>query len=97
MSGSSSFPQPPTRMGLLAGWGDYPFVVRDALREQGVDVIGVGIRGHVEPGLEKNCQAYRELAIGRLGAALHETTRRDRCHDGRQGAQGDVVSPWCMD
>lgn len=70
MSGSSSFSQPPARMGLLAGWGDYPFVVRDTLREQGIDVIGVGIRGHVEPGLEKNCQAYRELAIGRLGAAI---------------------------
>ena len=70
MAGSSPSPQLPARMGLLAGWGDYPFVVRDALCQQGVEVIGVGIRGHVQPGLEKNCRAYRELAIGRLGAAI---------------------------
>ena len=70
MTRSSASPQHPARLGLLAGWGDYPFVVIDALRAQGIEVIGVGIRGHVNPGLETHCQAYRELAIGRLGAAI---------------------------
>jgi len=70
MTRSSASPHHPARLGLLAGWGDYPFVVIDALRAQGIEVIGVGIRGHVNPGLETHCQAYRELAIGRLGAAI---------------------------
>ena len=47
MAGTSSRPDPPVRMGLLAGWGDYPFVVADALQQQGIEVVGVGIRGHV--------------------------------------------------
>ncbi|MDP7204380.1 MAG: UDP-2,3-diacylglucosamine diphosphatase LpxI [Pirellulaceae bacterium] len=105
MAGTSSFPDPPVRMGLLAGWGDYPFVVADALQQQGIEVIGVGIRGHVEPALKKHCQVYRELAIGRLGAAIRfmkhhrvtAATMAGKVHKTklfRPGAWGELLPDW---
>lgn len=58
------------RVGLLAGWGCYPRLLASTLQERGVEVIGIGIRGHVSPGLDPFCHAYREVGVARLGAAI---------------------------
>lgn len=105
MAGRPSLPDPPVRMGLLAGWGDYPFVVADALQQQGIEVVGVGIRGHVESELEEHCQVYREFAIGRLGAAIRfmkrhrvtAATMAGKVHKEmlfRRGAWGELLPDW---
>ena len=65
------------KFGLIAGWGDYPFVVAEALRQQDYHVVGVGIRDHVVPGFAQLCDEYRELGIGRLGAAIRFFRRHD--------------------
>jgi len=60
----------PKKFGLLAGWGEYPFVVARALRKQGYQIVGLGVKDHVPPEFADLCYAYRELGIGRLGAAI---------------------------
>ncbi len=36
-------------IGLLAGWGKFPFAVAEALRDAGHRVAGVGIIDHANP------------------------------------------------
>ena len=56
--------------GLMAGWGEYPFIVAEALRRQDYQVVGLGVKDHVSPEFASLCDTYRELGIGRLGAAI---------------------------
>jgi hypothetical protein len=58
------------RVGLLAGWGDYPRLVAAALQAEGAEVVAIGVRGHVSAGLQDYCHSYREIGIARLGAAI---------------------------
>tara|TARA_B100000700_G_scaffold274837_1_gene320166 strand:- start:135 stop:1055 length:921 start_codon:yes stop_codon:yes gene_type:complete len=57
-------------VGLLAGWGDYPVVVARSLKKQGYKVIGVGIRGHADPELAKECDAFTMGPIAKVGKAI---------------------------
>jgi DUF1009 family protein len=54
----------------VAGWGNYPLVIAEALQRQGTPVVCVGIKDHVDPALAKLCDSYRELGGLKLGAAL---------------------------
>ena len=58
------------RVGLIAGWGRYPLVVAEALRAQGCQVYGLGIKDHVDPILARYCVEYQEMGIARMGAAI---------------------------
>ena len=58
------------KFGLMAGWGEYPFIVAEALRRQDYQVVGLGVKDHVSPEFASLCDTYRELGIGRLGAAI---------------------------
>src|SRR3990172_2901718 len=62
--------QSPRRVGLVAGWGRYPFVVAETLRRQGVRVYCVGVIGHAEPELRDACDDFRWIGLCRLGAAI---------------------------
>ena len=58
------------RIGLLAGWGDFPLVVARALRDQGASVYGLGIKDHVDPSLAELCDVYQQIGVAKLGAAV---------------------------
>lgn len=60
--------EPP--IGLLAGWGNFPFAVACALRKQGRRVVGIGIRDHAEPRLAELCDEFDWIGIGGLGKAI---------------------------
>ncbi len=55
------------RVGLIAGWGEYPVTVARRLTEQGVQVCALGIRGHADPCLREICHAFRWTGITRAG------------------------------
>lgn len=57
-------------IGLLAGWGRYPFAVAEALRNQGRGVIGVGVRDHADPKLADLCDHFDWIGMGGLGRAV---------------------------
>jgi hypothetical protein len=65
--------EPP--IGLLAGWGSYPFAVARALRKQGRRVAGVGIRDHADPRLADLCDHFCWIGIGGLGRAIRHFHR----------------------
>lgn len=66
----------PPKIGLVAGWGRYPMVVAQALREQGHRVFGLGIKDHGDPCLAECCHDYGEVGLGKLGAAIRHFRRR---------------------
>ena len=57
-------------IGLLAGWGTFPFAVAEALRRRGRRVAGVGIRDHADPSLADLCDHFDWIGIGGLGRAI---------------------------
>ena len=57
-------------IGLLAGWGNFPFAVACALRKQGRSVVGIGIRDHAEPQLAELCDEFDWIGIGGIGRAI---------------------------
>ncbi len=57
-------------IGLLAGWGQFPFAVAEALREAGHRVAGVGIIDHADPRLEELCDHFDWIGIGGIGKAI---------------------------
>ena len=65
-----STPHDPSRFGLVAGWGRYPLIVAQALRQQGYKVYCLGIKDHADPGLREVCHDFREEGLARLGAHM---------------------------
>ena len=64
------------RIGLIAGWGRYPIVIAESLRVQGFHVVCLGIQGHADPFLRTVCQDFREVGLGKLGAAIRYFRRQ---------------------
>jgi DUF1009 family protein len=62
-------------IGLVAGWGKYPFVVADALRAQGRKIVCLGVRDHVDPSLAAKCDDFRLIGIAKLGTAIRHFAR----------------------
>lgn len=64
------FDQPPKRIGLVAGWGDFPIRVATSLKQQGHKVICLGIRDHASPKLASICDEFQFFGIGKMGAQV---------------------------
>lgn len=62
--------QPLRKIGLVAGWGDFPVRVAQSLNHQGFQVHCVAIRDHADPNLRSICHSYRVFGIGRMGAQV---------------------------
>src|SRR5436853_316897 len=56
------------RMGLIAGWGRYPIVVAQALKQQGYEVHCAAVKGHADPQLAQICDSFLPVGVARLGA-----------------------------
>jgi UDP-2,3-diacylglucosamine hydrolase len=57
-------------IGLVAGWGRYPLVVADALRQQGYVVYGLGIKEHTDAALVPLCDEFTWVGLTRMGQAM---------------------------
>ncbi len=62
-------------IGLLAGWGKFPFAVAEALRDAGHRVAGVGIYDHADPSLAQLCDHFDWIGIGGIGKAIRHFRR----------------------
>lgn len=58
------------KMGLVAGWGNFPIRVAESLVAQGFEVSCIGIKGHADPMLADICHRYQEFGMGRMGAQV---------------------------
>jgi DUF1009 family protein len=59
-------------IGLLAGWGRYPFAVAESLRRQGRSVVGIGILDHTDPQLAELCDHFDWIGLGGIGRAIRK-------------------------
>ena len=55
------------RIGLVAGWGEFPVKVARSLSEQGKEVHCCAILDHASPELESICSSYRVFGMGQMG------------------------------
>jgi DUF1009 family protein len=58
------------RVGLLAGWGRYPLLIAEALRQQGCRVYALGVAGLADPRLGELCEDFQWVGLARFGAAI---------------------------
>lgn len=58
------------KIGLIAGWGNFPVRVAESLTAQGFEVTCVAVKGHANPVLKEICQGYREFGMGRMGSQV---------------------------
>ncbi|HEX5600035.1 MAG TPA: hypothetical protein VFX46_05340, partial [Hyphomicrobiaceae bacterium] len=65
-------------LGILAGNGDLPLEVANAVRAQGRDVHLVAIRGEAEPGIEAHPHTW--IGLGQIGGMLR-AFREAGCRD----------------
>lgn len=65
-----STPDQPRRIGLIAGWGRFPLIVAEALRREGYEIVGLGIKDHADQDLEPMCAVYHEVGLAKLGGGL---------------------------
>jgi DUF1009 family protein len=59
-------------IGLLAGWGRFPFAVAESLRRQGKSVAGIGILDHTDPQLAELCDHFDWIGLGGIGRAIRK-------------------------
>ena len=58
------------RVGMIAGWGRFPVLVAQALKEAGFDVHCVGIKDHADPVLATVCSSFEWAGVARLGRVI---------------------------
>lgn len=58
------------RIAILAGSGDFPFLVAREAKRQGIETVALGIRGWVDSKLSEQVDSYEEVAIGELSRLI---------------------------
>lgn len=58
------------KIGLIAGYGKFPFVFSEAVRKKGFRIIAVGIKGEADKNLEKYVDKLYLIGIGQLGKII---------------------------
>lgn len=70
----------PSRIGLVAGWGRFPIVVAQTLKEQGRSVYCVGLKNHADPALRDICDDYFASGVARIGDHIRYFRRQGVTH-----------------
>lgn len=63
------------RIGLVAGWGRFPLLVAQSLRQQGFEVHCVGLKGHADAALQEACDSFVWSGVARLGQQIRHFRR----------------------
>ena len=58
------------KIGLVAGWGDFPVRVAQALVADGYEVSCIAVKGHADPVLAEICHHYKEFGMGKMGSQV---------------------------
>jgi len=60
----------PSRYGLIAGNGRFPFLVLEAARSQGIDMVVAAIKEETFPEIEQQARTVHWLSLGQLGKLI---------------------------
>src|SRR5271154_6972745 len=58
------------RWGLIAGNGDFPFMVLEGARSRGIEMAVIAIREEASPALEKTAKRLHWVSLGELSRAI---------------------------
>ncbi len=67
---SSPPPATPPRYGLIAGNGRFPFLVLDAARSRGIEMVVAAIKEETEPTITAHAHSVHWLSLGQLGKLI---------------------------
>jgi DUF1009 family protein len=67
---ASTIPEASAGWGLIAGNGQFPFLVLEAARDQGIDMAVIAIREEASPDLEKVAARLHWVSLGELSRTL---------------------------
>jgi len=67
---SSPPPAPPPCYGLIAGNGRFPFLVLQAARSRGVEMVVVAIKEETDPAIAAHTRSLHWLSLGQLGKLI---------------------------
>jgi DUF1009 family protein len=56
--------------GLIAGNGDFPFLVLEGARSRGIEMAVIGIREEASPALERAATRFHWISLGELGRGI---------------------------
>jgi UDP-2,3-diacylglucosamine hydrolase len=59
-----------SRYGLIAGNGKFPFLVLEAARSQGIDMVVAAIREETFPEIEQHAKTVHWMSLGQLGKLI---------------------------
>ena len=65
----------PAKIGLVAGWGEFPVHVARTLAKQGTKVYCVGVKNHASEHLAEICHDFRMFGLGKMGAQVRYLKR----------------------
>lgn len=57
-------------VGIVAGWGRYPIVVANKLKEKNIPLVVAAVRDHADPGLESLCERFEWVGVAKLGGQI---------------------------
>ena len=58
------------KIGLIAGWGDYPVTIARRLTDNGYQVCALGFHGHADPILSEICHAFQWTGLTKAGTQV---------------------------
>ena len=73
---------------VIAGAGRFPFHVAHEAKRQGLQVVGLGITGWVDPSLAGSVDAYEEVSVGQVG----QLVKRLKAHQIQQAVMAGKVT-----
>ncbi len=68
------------RLGIVAGWGQFPVELAESARAEGREVYVAGIKQHADEKLKRLATVYDEFGVAKLGAHI-KFFRRHQVHD----------------
>jgi hypothetical protein len=67
---SSTAQNSPESWGLIAGNGDFPFLVLEGARSRGIEMAVIAIREEASPALEQAAKRFHWISLGELGRGI---------------------------
>jgi hypothetical protein len=67
---SSTAQNSPESWGLIAGNGDFPFLVLEGARSRGIEMAVIAIREEASPALEQVAKRFHWISLGELGRGI---------------------------
>ena len=58
------------RFGLIAGNGKFPFLVLEAARSRGIEMVVAAIKEETSPEIEKEAETVHWMSLGQLGKLI---------------------------